>query len=98
MLPHFYYHPRILQYEITPTHPLKPERLRRAIELMERLGVVPVDPGLASESDVLRVHSEEYLEAVRLLDSNERGAKTTTSGRDLRASDVLLEYRAEFGF
>jgi acetoin utilization protein AcuC len=78
----FYYHPRMLDYEITPTHPLKPERLRRAIELMQRLGIEMTDPGLATESDVLRVHSPEYLEAVRLLDPNEQGEKVTSEGLD----------------
>src|SRR5438874_11746339 len=61
----------MLAYEITPSHPLKPERLRRTIELLERFGVSPIDPGLACEADMLRVHTPEYLEAVRALDPAE---------------------------
>ncbi len=87
MLPHFYYHPRMLDYEISPSHPLKPERLRRTIELLERLGITPIDPELASEEDVLRVHDRRYLEAVRALDPAEG-----TEGR--YSPDEI----AEFGF
>ncbi|MBS1719081.1 MAG: acetoin utilization protein AcuC [Armatimonadetes bacterium] len=67
-LPHFYYHPRLLEYEISPQHPLKPERLRRTIELLDRYGVVPIDPGPCRLDDVLRVHSAEFVEAVKRLD------------------------------
>jgi acetoin utilization protein AcuC len=67
---HFYYHPRMLQYDFGPQHPLRPERLKRAIQLLE--SVVPIasiDPGLGRREDVLRVHDEDYVEAVELLGS-----------------------------
>lgn len=68
MLPHFYYTPEILRYDFGPKHPLKPERLRRTIELLARFGVRPQDPGQGRIEDLLRVHSEEYVRAVRTKD------------------------------
>lgn len=81
ILPNFYYHPRMLAYEISPTHPLKPERLRRTIELLERLGVRPVDPGPGTLEDVLRIHTLEYVEAIRCYDPAENLPDTDTDRR-----------------
>jgi acetoin utilization protein AcuC len=67
-LPHFYYSPAILGYNFGPQHPLKPERLRRTIELLGRYGVEPIDPGPGRVEDLLRVHDEEYVEIVRSID------------------------------
>jgi len=64
MLPHFYYSPAILRYDFGPQHPLRPERLRRTIELLGRYGVKPIDPGEGNVSDLLRVHDEEYVQMV----------------------------------
>ncbi|MDR3691942.1 MAG: hypothetical protein P4L46_21355 [Fimbriimonas sp.] len=64
MLPHFYYSPSILDYDFGPQHPLRPERLRRTIELLARYGVAPIDPGPGRLSDLLRVHDEAYVEIV----------------------------------
>ena len=69
---HFYYSPRILRYDFGPQHPLKPERLRRTIELLARYGVSPVDPGPSSVEDILRVHDLDYVEAVRTLSDGDR--------------------------
>lgn len=91
MLPNFFYHPRMLDYQITPTHPLKPERLRRTIELVERLGAKTIDPGLPSENEVLRVHSRAYLEAVQKLDP-------ALTPEDAIGEDELIETMSEFGF
>ncbi len=60
----FFYHPRMLRYDFGPQHPLKPERLRRTIELLGHFGIVPTDPGEGSREEPLRVHSEEYVDAV----------------------------------
>lgn len=65
MLPNFYYHPRMLSYDFGPQHPLKPERLRRAIELAEAMGIAWIDPGPGDFGDVARVHTKEYIEAVQ---------------------------------
>jgi len=72
MLPHFYYSPAILKYDFGPQHPLKPERLRRTIELLDRFGVVPIDPGEGNVEDLLRVHSADYVEAVKALSIGDR--------------------------
>lgn len=69
-LPHFYYSPQILNYTFGPGHPLKPERLRRTIELLDRYGVVPIDSGSGRVEDVLRVHDPEFVEVVRGLSSD----------------------------
>jgi len=63
-LPHFYYSDAILNYSFGPHHPLKPERLRRTIQLLRRFGVETIDPGPGTDADILRVHSESYLKAV----------------------------------
>lgn len=57
----------MLAYDFGPQHPLKPERLRRAIELLDRWGVAATDPGPGRAEDVLRVHDEAYVEAVQRL-------------------------------
>src|SRR5580704_15630384 len=64
MLPHFYYSPEILKYDFGPQHPLKPERLRRSMELLARYDVEPTDPGPGKIEDLLRVHSDEYVNEV----------------------------------
>ena len=75
MLQNFYYHPRMLDYNFGPQHPLKPIRLKRAIELLEHYGVQCIDPGPGERRDPLRVHSEEYVDAVeRISDGNDTDA------------------------
>lgn len=65
----FFYHPRMLGYDFGPSHPLKPERLRRTMELIrwEAPDLVHLDPGLAIEDDILRVHSQEFVNVVKAL-------------------------------
>ncbi|HVT12871.1 MAG TPA: acetoin utilization protein AcuC [Fimbriimonadaceae bacterium] len=90
MLPNFYYHPRMMSYDFGPQHPLKPERLRRTMALLEHFGAVePIDPGLGDVADVLRVHDEDYVEAVRKLSEMEAGAWT---------EDEVMEWAFPFGF
>lgn len=72
MLSNFYYHPRMLAYDFGPQHPLRPERLRRAIQLLESFGVSPLDPGVGSREDALRVHSAEFVAAVERLSKEPR--------------------------
>lgn len=68
MSSHFYFHPAILDYEFTSSHPLRPERLVRSLELLQRLGgPEPESADLATDSDLLRVHDRPYVEAVRRL-------------------------------
>ncbi|HEY0868224.1 MAG TPA: hypothetical protein VGE01_12635 [Fimbriimonas sp.] len=63
-IPRFYYSPRILGYDFGPQHPLKPERLRRTVELLERYGLVAIDPGEPFVEDALRVHTPPYVQEV----------------------------------
>lgn len=89
MLPHFYYSPKILSYTFGPNHPLKPERLRRTIELLSRYGVSPIDSGDGNVGDVLRVHGPEYVSVVQTL--------SIYPDPDGWTDDELME-RAAFGF
>lgn len=63
----FFYHPRMLRYSFGPKHPLNPERLRRTIELLESCApeLIISDPGLATDDDLLRVHSRRYIDTVQ---------------------------------
>jgi acetoin utilization protein AcuC len=67
MIPHFYYHPRMMEYDFGPKHPLKPVRLARTMSLLRAMvpSVQFIDPGLATEDDLLRVHDEEFVDVVR---------------------------------
>lgn len=69
MIPRFYYHPRMTAYDFGPQHPLKPVRLERMVALLAACveGFEPLDPGLGSVKDILRVHSNEYVETVKAL-------------------------------
>ncbi len=90
MLPYFYYHPRMLAYDFGPRHPLKPERLRRAVRLLEALSdVEPIDPGPGERGEALRLHDEEYVRAVEQIDAALQGEEE---------SDEVADLRAEHGF
>ncbi len=89
VLPHFYYSPKILSYTFGPNHPLKPERLRRTIELLERYGVSWIDSGDGRVEDVLRVHAPEFVAAIQRLNADPNPDDWT--------DDELLE-RAALGF
>lgn len=70
----FFYHPRMLSYNFGPGHPLKPERLRRTIELLkaEAPDLELLDPALATEMDILKVHCADFIELVKDLSDNPR--------------------------
>lgn len=79
-----------MSYDFGPSHPLKPERLRRTMALLGALGQVePIDPGLGDVADVLRVHDADYVDAVRKLSGMEEGAWT---------ADDVMEWSFPFGF
>lgn len=60
----------MLSYNFGPQHPLNPERLRRAIALLEHFGWSVTDPGPGTdESDVARVHDDAYIDLVADIDS-----------------------------
>lgn len=66
-LPHFFYRREMLQYEFGRFHPLRPERLEKTVRLLQAEGVLSevIEPAPATEGDLLRVHTEEYIEAVK---------------------------------
>lgn len=58
----------MLSYDWGPRHPLRPVRLKRTMDLLRALGAVgDVEPPECTDSEVLRVHSREYVEAVKSL-------------------------------
>jgi acetoin utilization protein AcuC len=68
---YLYYSDRFSEYNFGPHHPLRPVRLALAYRLMEDYGLLDgedikvVEPPLASDEELLSVHTPEYLEAVR---------------------------------
>jgi acetoin utilization protein AcuC len=68
---YLYYSDRFSEYDFGPQHPLRPIRLALAYRLMEEYGLLDgedvqvVEPPLANEEDLLSVHHQDYLEAVK---------------------------------
>lgn len=60
---------RFLSYTWTLEHPMKPARLRYTMELARTLGVLDgvelLSPDPAGAADLLRIHSADYIDAVR---------------------------------
>jgi acetoin utilization protein AcuC len=58
-------------YNFGPDHPMKPARLMLAYKLMDEAGLLEegdvqvIKPELASEADLLQVHTKDYIDAVR---------------------------------
>lgn len=66
----FAYSPALDAYDLGPDHPFRPERVSLAVELMRANGLVaegalrPIPFEAASRTQLLRVHSEAYLDVV----------------------------------
>lgn len=60
------FHERYLDYNFGPEHPFSPVRQEMTLDLLEALGhpANPAEPPLASREDVLRVHSEQFVDKV----------------------------------
>lgn len=60
---------RFLDYSWTPEHPMKPVRLRYTMALARSLGILDgielLEPGAAGREELLRIHTGDYIEAVR---------------------------------
>ena len=60
---------RFLDYAWTPEHPMKPARLRFTMALARSLGLLEgvetLASSIAGETDLLRIHTPAYLDAVR---------------------------------
>lgn len=68
---YLYYTDNFQSYNFGPEHPLNPIRLTLAYKLIEELGLLDgqtelIRPGPASEEDLHKVHTLEYIESVRL--------------------------------
>jgi len=68
---YLYYSEKFQGYNFGPEHPFNPARLMLTFSLMEESGLIDervcrLEPAPASEEDLLRVHTPEYLEAVKL--------------------------------
>ncbi len=62
----------MMDYDFGPSHPLKPERLRRTTAILDALGQYdPIDPGAGDVEDVLRVHDVDFVSAVEKLSAME---------------------------
>lgn len=66
---YLYYTDRFLGYSFGPEHPLKPVRLMLTYKLIEECGMLDgeacrIEPSFASDADLLRVHTPEYLASV----------------------------------
>jgi acetoin utilization protein AcuC len=60
------YGPRSIDYDFGPGHPLTPRRFGPGIDLLRAVGAEPgLAPGPASDEELRRCHSPEYLEVVR---------------------------------
>lgn len=91
MIPHFYLHSGVYDYDFGPSHPLRPDRVRRFMALLEHYTgptVSPCDP--ATDDDLSRVHSREYIDAVAQVD--------LASREDRLGDDDVLELRSVYGF
>ncbi|HWP30104.1 MAG TPA: acetoin utilization protein AcuC [Fimbriimonadales bacterium] len=66
MIPNFFYRPEMLEYDFGSFHPLRPERLKKTIEVLDELHAIePIASPPAKIEDLLRVHDMEYIEAVQ---------------------------------
>lgn len=83
----FVYSPKLAEHELSPTHPMKPVRIRYAFELARSAGFLDapgsrvLKPRAASLEELLLFHEHSYVDAVR------------TVGAGLSITDELI-----FGF
>ena len=68
------YGPRSDTYDFGPGHPLTPRRFGPGIDLLETLGALPgLAPEPAGDRELLDVHAERYVAAVRRLSADPAG-------------------------
>lgn len=69
----FVWDPGVTRYRFRPDHPFNPKRLELTVSLLEELGLVGgpetpvVAPRMATDDELLRVHSRAYVDAVKRL-------------------------------
>lgn len=72
----FFYSDALMNYDLGEQHPLKPERLRRTVALLDSYELFNThleraDPELADADEVMETHSRDYLEALFRLNDGE---------------------------
>lgn len=81
MKPSFFYTNEFLSYDFSGMHPLKPIRLKLTYDAMKVKGILDqfevVEPRKATRAELLRVHTADYVDAVR---KAERGIPNFTYG------------------
>jgi acetoin utilization deacetylase AcuC-like enzyme len=69
----FVYRPEYLGYDFGPRHPLRPERIRTSLQLMQSLGIAPsaeqqLEVPTANIDELELVHDSSYVDAVQRFD------------------------------
>ncbi|HMT49993.1 MAG TPA: acetoin utilization protein AcuC, partial [Dietzia sp.] len=61
--------PSLMDYRHSVDHPMSPRRLDLTMSLATELGVLQgvemLDPGSASDEELLRIHTSRYIDAVK---------------------------------
>lgn len=72
-VPNYCYHPRMMDYDFGPRHPLKPIRLELTRQIIASAADMDViEPGPGNEADLRRVHSADYIRIVQDASAGER--------------------------
>ena len=92
--PVFIYDDQEIQYKFNENHPFNQDRLTMTVDLLRKAGALPDSalraPRSATDSELLRVHSPAYIEAVKALSCSVPDAAWV---REARASDLTLTTR-----
>jgi acetoin utilization protein AcuC len=84
-----------IKYDFGPDHPLKPVRVELTVELIRACGLTHTDGVLTlprapyTEDDLLRLHTEDYVETVRRLSRNPKPEGATHYGLGLADNPVF---------
>ena len=89
-------HPDCLGHETPQGHPEQIARLEVLLKALERLPVEVLSAPLAQEADLLSVHPQRYLDALRAA-SPEHGSAALDADTHLSAGSLKAAYRAAGG-
>jgi acetoin utilization deacetylase AcuC-like enzyme len=95
------YDPIFLEHLTPENHPDRPERLKKAVEVLqalnwlEREGLVQLEPRAATEDELATVHEREYIQKVKAA-VHKVAREQETSGRKTRffATDTFVSARS----